>query len=185
MFDKKVIENGQDFIEWAKEVNTSMGSTKRHCDLQDIFARSDIKTLLFAFLENEIDKQLLIFSIGKSQGSDVSFRFMKAWARKQAQIYIDDNEKQIEVEFQKLADERMTFLKTVRAVKEMDDEIEKNKVEVAQCKEEIRRLIKKTGEQYGRILDQENIIADLDIELDKMQTFKTTLREILKPQVIE
>jgi hypothetical protein len=76
-----------DFVAWAKEVNFCAPSTKRWCDLQDIYARSVEKDLISWYVskESENDRRLLLFSVYKCMGEDPFMRFVNYYALQKAQ----------------------------------------------------------------------------------------------------
>lgn len=180
---KDRIESAQDFITWARDVNTTINA-KRRCDLQDVFARSDSKALLSMFLDSENEKQLLTFAICKCQGEEVAYRFMKSWARKQAQICIDQEAANIDAEYKKLADERMEFTRTVRAAGETEKKLIDLEREIDQYKASNARLMTICSGHICRIEELSTELNNVCAELVKMRTFKDTLRSILTAEQI-
>ena len=51
MLDFKVIETPEQFYKWAETVN-HLTKDKFLCDLQDVYARSDVKKLYIFFMES-------------------------------------------------------------------------------------------------------------------------------------
>jgi len=180
-----MIENKQELLNWAKEVNVTAGSSKRHCDLQDVFARSSIEGLRNWYLEFEgFDKQLVTFSIIKSQGEEVGFRFLKAWAYKQANICIEEYQKEYEKDVEKLYQERVIF----RKEKELQEGINKDiQAESARMNQELKRLLgiieqlnNTVSCQSMKISELESVVNEAYTEMEKINVFKNTIRGILK-----
>jgi len=97
----KSITSLQEFVAWAKEVNLCPHSTKRWCDLQDIFAHSDGQALLDWYLSKEAegDRHLLLFSVYKNQGDDAFIRFTTSFAKNEARKQINSWEAEYDKEF--------------------------------------------------------------------------------------
>jgi predicted nucleic acid-binding Zn-ribbon protein len=185
---KRKIETKEEFLSWAKEVNTCL-SVKVKCDLQDVFARSNFDDLKKMFLatDNEYDKQLLTLSICKAQGEETAYRFMKSWARRQAQICIDENEANIQAEYDKLnkaiyafQDERAGIEKELREAKE----------EVLAYQLECERLNKRLNEEVQErerlgnvVFKQTEELNEAYKEVEKASQFKAYLRSALSPVI--
>jgi len=110
----KEIQNKEDFLKWAHQVNLSTENKRNGiADLQDVFYKGqdgEMKRLKDMFLEvNSTEKQLLTFSIIKAMGEETAYKFIKVWARKQAHIVINEYQKDIEDSYKKLSDEQVTF----------------------------------------------------------------------------
>ncbi len=116
----KEIKTKEDFLKWAHDVNLSCESKRNGiCDLQDVFYRgqdAEMKQLKTWFLEmSQTEKQLLTFSIIKAMGEEMAYKFIKAWAKRQANLAIEEYQADIEKEYQKLAADRMAFNETVQS----------------------------------------------------------------------
>lgn len=105
----KKIETKQDLEMWCKEVN-AFNNAKTVCDLQDVYARSDMKVIKSLFLSQEqYEKELTIFCVSKTMGQEPMFRLMKAWALNQAQIVIDKEIETLDKRHQELALAELTL----------------------------------------------------------------------------
>jgi len=111
--DMKSITSLQEFVAWAKEVNLCPHSTKRWCDLQDIFAHSDSQALISWYLSKEAegDRRILLFSVYKNQGDDAFIRFTTSFAHNEARKQI----KTWEAEYDKEYSERFKELNDLTA----------------------------------------------------------------------
>ena len=97
----KSITSLQEFVAWAKEVNLCPHSTKRWCDLQDIFAHSDGQALISWYLSKEAegDRRLLLFGVYKNQGDDAFIMFTTSFAQNEARKQIKIWEVEYDKEF--------------------------------------------------------------------------------------
>ena len=108
--DMKSITSLKDFVDWAKEVNLCAHSTKRWCDLQDIFAHSDGQALISWYLSKEADadRRFLLFGVYKNQGDDKFISFSAAFAHdqaiKQIRVWEAEYEKEYSERFKELND---------------------------------------------------------------------------------
>lgn len=187
----KEIQNKEDFLKWANAVNYST-ENKRHgiADLQDTFFRNqdgEMKALRTMFLEaNSTEKHLLTFSIIKAMGEETAYRFIKAWAKKQADIVINEYQKDIEEEYQKLANDRMSLLTERKAFEIQAPALQKEIEELKKLLENSRINNDGLHQTISR-LEERNRISNNELEslnsyLEKVQTFKKTLREIITPE---
>ncbi len=86
------IETQDGLMAWAKAVNRvgTYNSLHDMCDLQDVFARSEVKTLKALFIgSGQNQKEALVFSIQKAMGSAALFDFIKSYYNHRAQDIID------------------------------------------------------------------------------------------------
>lgn len=187
----KQIQSKEDFLKWARDVNYTMESRKNNiCDLQDVFARSgngkmdELKAMFLGASETE--KQLLTFSITKAMGEETAYRFIKAWARKQANICIDESQKDIEEEYKKLSNDRMTFL---IEKKTFDAQLPALQKEIEMLKELVRHnnirndSLNETNCNLQTTINTQN--KDLDEAhktINETVKFKQYLKTILHPE---
>jgi hypothetical protein len=118
----KSITSLQEFVAWAKEVNLTAMSTKKWCDLQDIFAHSERKSLIGWYLSKEAqaDSQLLLFAIYKNQGE---LPFME-FVRKQARQFAEEAIHQWEAEYDK------EIAKREQSLKAWEDKVSKREAQL-------------------------------------------------------
>jgi len=162
----KRIETKEELMQWAKEVNT--GNYKYICDLQDTFAHSEEKQLKKLFVESEgYDKELIAFSISKAMGQEKLFSFMKAWALKQAQICIDENEANLDKRYSELNKSINEFEKTKQAY---DNEAIKRE-------ELIESLTGKINSLKNEVEELKDHIGYQIEEIDKLRADNETLGE--------
>jgi len=186
----KEIQNKEDFLKWANAVNYSTESKRNGiADLQDTFYRDqdgDMKALKTMFLEaNNTEKHLLTFSILKAMGEETAYRFIKAWAKKQADLIINEYQKDIEGEYQKLANDRMSLLTERKAFEIQAPALQKEIEELRELLKNSRinndclhKTILRLGEEEAELRSG---LDEAYKELEKVQTFKKTLREIITP----
>jgi hypothetical protein len=95
----KRIENIADFLNWSHEANLCLDSHMK-CDLQDTFARSDIKILKRLFIDNITEKRILLFGIYKTMSDETFFDFVNAYARHEANRVIEEQQEDLEKQSQ-------------------------------------------------------------------------------------
>ncbi len=185
----KEIKSKEEFLQWAKDVNFCMESKRNHiCDLQDVFCRGqdgDMKQLKTWFLDvSPIEKQLLTFSIIKAMGEETAYRFIKAWARRQADICIEENMKEIDDGLKRLNEERWAF---AQEKGEIDKKINNQSKIISdlngklESKEFTNAQLHKTITHLEQTIDTQR--NDLDAAykaINETDKFKAYLRTVLK-----
>ncbi len=190
----KQITCKEEFLRWATDVNfASEGKRNGIPDLQDVFHRGqdgDMKALKGWYLEvTQIERQLLTFSIIKAMGEETCFRFLKVWARKQANICIEEYQKDYEADCQKLADEKHAFLTEKR---EIEGKLEHLRKDLDGTTAELKNSrvnndgLQATISRLQRTVEQG--IQDLDAaykEIEEASAFKAYLKGIIgsKPEL--
>lgn len=178
------IENEEDLKGWCREVNS--GNHKHLCDLQDVYARSDEKTIIDIFLAQEMnEKELTIFAVQKGMGSEKMFRLMKSWARQQAEICIEENEGHLAERFKELNEARRTFELEKTAIgtqnKGYADQIETQSDILERARTRINELSKENAALYLRGSELETELEEAYRENEKHNQFRSYLRETLIP----
>jgi hypothetical protein len=189
----KQIQNKEDFLKWANDVNFSTDNKRSGIwDLQDIFARSgngNMDELKAMFLDvTNTEKQLLTFSIAKAMGEETAYRFIKAWAKRQANIVIEEQQKDIEEEYQKIAKDRMDFLKEKRTfdlvaptlkkeIEELKELLNNSRINNDGLHKTISRLEERNtvlNDELGRVYD----------ELNETMKFRKYLKSVINSNEI-
>jgi len=122
------IENLEQFVTWAKEVN--MGTTTaRKCELQDIIARSNFENLKKLFCEAKYERDLILCSIYNTMSYQFVEDMLKALAKHMAQEIIEKEEyRYMELNKQKI---------------EISCELDEARKKISVLQDEIARLVKK------------------------------------------
>jgi len=157
------IETHAQFISWAKEVN-AFSSASVTCDLQDIFARSQIEDLKKWFLESEqYDRQILTFSILKNQGEDVAYRFINAYAKKEAMRIIDEFQADLQKDYEKFNAEQNILAKEKKefeaGLKEKEEAFSRLLNKISQVEDMIHDLKAINSAQLAEITILEDILT--------------------------
>jgi len=184
----KQIESKEDFLRWAHEVNLHIESKKNGiCDLQDVFYKGqegDLKQLKEWFLDcTQTEKQLLTFSIIKAMGEEMAYKFIKAWALHQADKCIHEYEESFTAREYKLYESEKALNKdrveiesqleyAKKEIKELNELLENSRINNDGLHQTITRL---SNNNYQLSVDLDNAYK----ELNKMQAFKQTLKEII------
>ncbi len=190
----KEITCKEEFLRWAKDVNFS-SENKRNgiCDLQDVFTRNqngEMKALKGWYLEvSHMERQALTFSIIKAMGEETAFRFLKAWALKQANQCIEDNQKAIEDGYDKLTKERHIF---VTEKKEIEAKIPVFEAQITNLTMSLDESQSNNDGLYQTIQKLENRIYTLTADLDEAyrvvnetNKFKSYLKTVLNAECLE
>ena len=177
------ITDHKDLMDWAKEVN--MGNYKSVCDLQDIFARSDEKTLKTFFLDaGKYDREMIVFAINKAMGQERMFEFVKTWARRQAEIVIRDNDKALDARFDELNEARRAFdlEKETIAKEKRDLEIDRDRLSMSCLKkqDQIANLYETQIKLYAQINELESDNEMLASANEKLSQFESHIQGLLK-----
>jgi len=184
----KQIETKEDFLKWAHDVNLSTESKRNGiCDLQDVFYRGqdgDMKNLKTMFLDaTDTEKQLLTFSIIKAMGEETAYRFIKSWARKQAQICIDEHLRDIDEESQRLSNDKMVFVTEKREIENkmsaMSKEIEELKEMLTSSRINNDGLHTTITRLQDTINTQNNDLDEAYKTINETAKFKTYLKSIV------
>ena len=170
------IENSTDLMEWCKDVNTGL-TNKAICDLQDIYARSDEKTIKGSFLTAEMyDKELIVFCVQKIMGSEPMFSLMKAWAREQAARVILEQDKDIDERYQNLTQAEINFQKEktdiYKQLKDLQDAI-------VTLNGKYQDSLKVRAEHINKITDLENDNEMLYAENKRLSDFEKHIKSLL------
>jgi len=172
------IENNTDFANWNNSVNHAM----QQCDLQDVFARSDLKTLKHLFLDqNKNEKRMSIFAINKCMGSDTLLEFIDAYSRNKAESYIVDYEdtgnKELDIKRDALTLERSEFeykkeehAATIKALQYQNKELSKDN----------DKMTAENSKYVQRIWNLESELETMRSELDKQYQFETHIKGLLQ-----
>ena len=143
------IETSNDLAVWCQAVNQPL---KTMCDLQDVYARSDEKLIRDIFLEQPMnDKEFTIFAIQKCMGSDPMFRLMKSWARNQAEIVIEDNDKMLNERLSKLQERSL--------------DLSQEKVEFEHEKESYQLTIRNLESRLQAMTDYNDDLTEINSKL--------------------
>lgn len=170
-----------------------MENKKNHiCDLQDIFVRNqdaEMKQLKSWFLEvNQTEKQLLTFSIIKAMGEETAYRFMKAWARKQANICIEENQQEILDGYKKLDIERNAFTQDKG---EIERTLSAQSIKISELNDALKLSYSNNDGLHTTISRLQNKIDQQDRNLNEAHTalnetirFKSYLKTVLTEEAI-
>ena len=171
------IETNADFANWNNSVNHAI----HQCDLQDVFARSDMKTLKSLFLEqSKNEMRMSIFSINKCMGADVLLDFLNAYSRKQAESWITEYE----------ADEGRTLAILRNELFHERQALEKEKAEQQNKFDSLHKAIENRNIDNARLskLNIEYSRENMDLrrearstqeELDRLYTFENHIKGLL------
>lgn len=102
----KKIETKEDMLMWATAINNNPMSISEKCDFQDIWARSDRKTLDRLFIESNGSRNIIICSVHNTMSYEEVERLLKTWAT-------DKANKIINTELETLTSDHMTKLNEV------------------------------------------------------------------------
>ncbi len=184
----KQITSKEEFLAWAKNVNFSTERKQNGiCDLQDVFVRgqdADMKDLISWYIEvTQTERQLLTFSIIKAMGEETCFRFLKAWARKQANICIEENQQEVLDGYAKLDTERNAFTKEKG---EIERELSNQNITINELKDALKlSRINNDGLHTTVARLQETIdtqtrkLDEAYKELNKANQFKAYLKTVI------
>ncbi len=187
----KQIESKDDFLKWAHNVNLHIESKKNGiCDLQDVFYRGqdgEMKNLKEWFLDStQTEKQPLTFSIMKAMGEEMTYKFIKSWAHRQADKCIEEYEKEYTVRENKLYENEKALNKERS---EYESKLEYAKKEIQGLNDLLDNSRTNNDGLHQTITRLQKDITQLSIDLDnayieiaKVQTFKKTLKEIINPE---
>jgi len=187
----KEIQNKEDFLKWAHQVNLSTENKRNGiADLQDVFCRGqdgEMKSLTAMFLEvNATEKQLLTFSIIKAMGEETAYKFIKAWARKQADIVINEYQKDIEDSYKKLSEEKMAFITEKR---EIENKLSASEITINELRDALKLsrinndgLYSTISRLQQKIDEQDKDLGAANKDLTAAGQFKSYLKGILESQ---
>ncbi len=171
------IVNNLDFENWNKSVNHAT----QQCDLQDVFARSNLTELKCMFLDqSKSDKHLSIFAINKCMGAETMLQFVHAYSRHTSETYIN--------EYEDTEGKELDTLRDALTIEKAEFESEKTEVKATiKALQSLNRELKKdndtmsieTAKLYNRIQDLELELIDTKAELDKQWAFESHIKELL------
>ena len=181
------IESEIELKQWCQEVNS--GDHKHFCDLQDVYARSEERIIKNIFLSQPMnEKELTIFCVQKAMGAEKIFRLMRAWARQQAQIVIDDNDKMLNERFTELNEARRNFEleKTVIETqnKGYRDQIETQADLLERAQNQMNKLEKDNSALYLKCSEMETELEEAYKENKKHTEFQDYIRITLTEKTI-
>lgn len=102
----KKIETKEDMLAWANAINNHPMSISEKCDFQDIWARSDRKTLDRLFIESNGSRNIIVCSVHNTMSYEEVEHLLKTWAA-------DKANKIINAEIETLTSDHMTKLNEV------------------------------------------------------------------------
>lgn len=174
----KKIESSVDLINWSRDVNHA--GNKALCDYQDIFARTDAGQLKDAFMitaTNQNDFNLVIFSIQKAMGSEVLSDYMKHFARRKAEKYIQDEADNLDARFNEIVKREKDFELEKEQLKATIKNLEHQNAELSK---DNREMTKELSDKTIFIMDIKEEIAEQTRIIDELNIFKKHIKELIK-----
>jgi len=158
---------------WANEVN----QIAKICDLQDVFARSNVKEIKGFFKElTHNDKELCIFSIQKAMGSATLYDFVRMIARDNAIEYIENENAEITKRWQDVLDKEADFNSTKQGlenkIKGLTEESEKLQYSNSRARMD-------NSEYLKRIMALESENEALQKDLMELRNFESHIKGLL------
>jgi len=174
---KNRIETSADLMLWCNEVNS--GNNKYMCDLQDIFTRSEQSVIRDLFLESDGQKELIIFAIGKAMGNEQQFRYMKSWARKQAEICIAENEAHLNERFEDLNKKSIELRDRELNIDAMIEKIDKLNTRISELDKTLAEVREAKWQLYIKTEEQETELQECYEIIEKNSEFEKRLKALI------
>lgn len=178
---KPRIENLEQALDWAKRAN-EVCSTKVRVDLQDEFARSDVK-IMEDIIRQAIGKdgrRLLLFGVYKVMGDHWLEQYLRIWSVQMANRHLEkeaeildkrhddlfNKEKALKIREDAFKDLRKPIYKKFRTMKDEIDKLEKKaEREKAFC------------HHQGEVISElRTTVRDLEFELTKLKEVRLFIR---------
>ena len=169
----KQIESETDLMQWAASVNHSV----KMCDLQDVYARSDVKLLKKWFNESsQNDRELLVFSIQKCMGSACLLDLVRCYARFQANMLIEQEQEEINAQWSTVLTEKNAIAQ--REI-ELSSTIESLTADVNHLNDVLETTRDDKNHLYQRNMELIDENTELTLSLEKLQVFESHIKELL------
>jgi hypothetical protein len=145
------ITNLVEFEAWAVRVNQAAAGGEFMCDLQDVFARSEmtaLKEIFWAAYDKGIARMLL-FGIFKCMGDDKLLEFTKYLSRRLAEGYIVQEEARLDKKYED----------RVKALEEREKKVYEHDINFSDWKKAVYKKIggmKHMIDSLGRRIDADN-----------------------------
>ena len=173
------IESQLDLEVWSHAVNYAGTASQIMplCDLQDVFARSDVKAVKRLFIDaNQHEKEAIIFSVQKAMGSAALFDFIKSYANHKAQAVIDADSEDMADRWTAVLKKEYELAKREKAIQPSLQLLADN-VKHLECRE--LELTESRKIQLGRIREMENELDRVYAELKRLEAFEAHIKSLL------
>jgi len=172
------IESKEDFSRWMNDVNAS-GFIKAValCDLQDVFARSDVKALKGFFVDmDQNEKELGVFCIQKAMGSATLFDFIKTYARHRFNEHVQSEYAEVDKRNHAVAIREIDLVAREQTLQQTIDNLRYQNGQLVKYNDKVN---KEASDYVKRIYSLENEVDELESEIKELRSFESHIKELL------